>query len=182
MKSTIISKMYKILTVALIAAFTNVAGIASLSAQEAALETEKVLEKGDLFPEINSQDQHGKSFELPSDEREISFVLVSFDMATGKRANGELADLGSEFLPENDAVFMANIYGMPAIGRFFAFRKMKKYPHEIIFADKEGLLDNFPKEEAKVTVFSLDKTTREIQSIAFWDPGKQDLKQLLQAK
>ena len=58
---------------------------------------------------------------------------------------------------------------MPAIGRFFAMPKMRKYPHRIMLADEEGLLVEFPKEEGKVTLFDLDSQGK-IQAIRYWDP------------
>ena len=64
---------------------------------------------------------------------------------------------------------IANIYGMPGIGRFFAMPKMRKYPHRIMIADAEGLLDNYPQEDDVVTLFELDKEG-EIKTISFWNP------------
>jgi len=133
------------------------------------------LEAGDLLPEFTVETQHGKSFSFPSESREVELVLVSFDMSTGKKANGALAELGKDFLPEQKAVFMANIYGMPGIGRFFAFRKMKRYPHEILYADKEGFLDNFPQKEGWVTIFKVNPESREIETIQMWNPEKTTL-------
>ena len=51
----------------------------------------------------------------------------------------------SDLFPVHFLGFIANVYGMPAIGRFFAMPKMKKYPHRIMLADAEGLLDEFPQ-------------------------------------
>jgi hypothetical protein len=90
-------------------------------------------------------------------------------MSVGKAANRYLAEQGKDFLPSEHAIFVANIYGMPGIGRFFAMPKMKKYPHRIMLADAEGLLDAFPQEDGKVTVFELG-AKGEIKAITFWDP------------
>ena len=68
-------------------------------------------------------------------------------------------------------VFLSNIYGMPGIGRVFALPKMRKYPHRIMLADEEGLLDNYPAEKSMVTIFKLD-AGKKISEIAFWDPRK----------
>ena len=143
-------------------------------AQESS-ESADALEAGDLLPEFTVETQHGKSFSFPSESREVELVLVSFDMSTGKKANGALAELGKDFLPKQKAVFMANIYGMPGIGRFFAFRKMKRYPHEILYADKEGFLDNFPQKEGWVTIFKVNPESREIETIQMWNPEETTL-------
>ena len=61
-------------------------------------------------------------------------------------------------MPSKGAVFMANIDGISSIGRFFAMSKMRKYPHRIMIADADGLLDNYPQQGDAVTVFELDQT------------------------
>jgi hypothetical protein len=90
-------------------------------------------------------------------------------MSVGKAANRYLTEQGKDFLPTKHAIFVANIYGMPGIGRFFAMPKMKKYPHRIMLADAEGLLDAFPQKDDKVTVFELGPKGV-IEVISFWDP------------
>lgn len=52
--------------------------------------------------------------------------------------------------------------------------KMRKYPHRIMLADAEGLLDRYPQEDDSVTVFKLDQTGK-IKAISFWNP-KSDAK------
>jgi hypothetical protein len=101
------------------------------------------------------------------------WLLVSFDMGTGKAANRYFEDKGATYLDEKNAVFVANIYGMPGVGRMFALPKMRKYPHRIILADAEGLLDPFPNEDGRVTVIKLGPG-RVIESIGFWNPKKDD--------
>jgi hypothetical protein len=94
---------------------------------------------------------------------------VAYTMSVGKSANQALAERGADYLVEQNSVFIANIYGMPAVGRFFAMPKMKKYPHRIMLADSEGLLDDFPQKEDLVTVFDLNASGK-IEAIRFWDP------------
>lgn len=137
----------------------------SLVAQEDEIE---MLKPGDSFPSIEAKDQHEKDFPMAED---TEFVFVTFDMGTGKRANAFFADKGADWLPDNQAVFLSNIHGMPGIGRMFALPKMRKYPHRIMLADEEGLLDNYPSEKGRVTVFQLGEG-RKIAEIAFWDPKK----------
>ncbi len=124
------------------------------------------LKKGDSFPQIAAMDQHEKEYAVTD---ETSYVAVSFSMKSGKKANKYLSEKGADYLPENNAVFVANIFGMPGVGRFFALPKMRKYSHRILLADEEGLLDAMPTEDGKITVFSLDEKGS-ITSIQFWDP------------
>lgn len=133
------------------------------------------LEVGSTIPTFITTDQHGTSFTWQPGPK---YLLISFDMSTGKKANQSLSELGADFLPEQNALYMANIYGMPKIGRFFAFRKMKKYPHRILYADQQGLLDPFPQTKDQVTLFTLDSKGA-ITEISYWDPEKTNLKDLL---
>jgi hypothetical protein len=125
------------------------------------------LKKGQAFPELNNmQDQHERAYPMPAD---VAHVAVAFTMSVGKSANQALAEKGADFLPKSKAVFIANIHGMPAIGRLFAMPKMRKYPHRIMLADAEGLVDDFPQKDDRVTVFDLDAGGR-IEAIRYWDP------------
>ena len=127
----------------------------------------EMLKAGDAFPKFEANDQHEKPYPMPEDTK---YVAVTFAMGSGKKANSYFSEKGAAFLTENKAVFLSNIYGMPAVGRMFAIPKMQKYPHRIMLADEKGLLDDFPEEKGKVTVFKLDGAGK-ILSIGFWDPS-----------
>lgn len=137
-----------------------------------------VYEKGTPVAVFKGKDQHEKEFELAPGVR---FLLVSFDMSTGKKANQALAELGGDFLPEHHAVFAANILGMPGIGKFFAFKKMRKYPHRIICMEQEGFTDPFPAKDERVTLLTLAPDLK-IETIQYWDPESTPLPELLGAK
>jgi hypothetical protein len=124
-------------------------------------------EKGQAVELFKAEDQYGTAFAL--EPSKTKFVLVSHDMETGKRANAALSALGKEFLPDRKAVYVANIDGMPAIGRMFAIPKMKKYSHRIILCDDAALIARFPQQTGKVTVLTL--ANGKVQSIAYWTPG-----------
>ena len=131
-----------------------------------------MLKPGAAFPELTDmQDQHGVAYPITD---EVKHVAVAFTMSVGKSANKYFAEKGADFLPDNNSVFIANIYGMPAIGRFFAMPKMQKYPHRIMLADADGLLDDFPQKDDCVTVFDLDKAGK-IKAIRYWDPKSGEL-------
>jgi len=127
----------------------------------------ELLQAGNTFPKFDAKDQHEKTYQFRPGTKA---VLIAFDMATSKKANKILAKQGAEFLEDNAAVYVTNIYGMPGIGRFFALPKMRKYPHRIILADDEHLLSPFPRKENHVTVVRLDQGGV-VQSIAYWNPG-----------
>ncbi|MCU0792349.1 MAG: hypothetical protein MUE42_05765 [Opitutaceae bacterium] len=123
---------------------------------------------GDAFDAFTTKDQHEKDYTFAPGPR---LVIVSFEMSAGKDANAFFAEKGATFLDEQQAVFIANIYGMPAIGRFFAMPKMKRYPHRILLADAETFLDRYPREENKLTVIRLDPAGA-VTGVEFIDPEK----------
>ena len=123
------------------------------------------LSVGDSFPVLDGmQDQHEAAYPMPEGTRHVA---VAFSMGAGKAANRYSSEQGAAYLPAEEAVFIANIYGMPGIGRLFAMPKMKKYPHRIMIADEEGLLDDFPQEDGRVTIFDLDAAGK-ITAIRYW--------------
>lgn len=122
---------------------------------------------GQKVEAFSAKDQHEKDFTL--DPKGTRFVLVSHDMDTGKAANKVLDGLGATYLPDRKAVFVANIHGMPGIGRMFALPKMRKYAHRIILGDDAALIARFPQQQAKVTVLKL--TGGKVTSIRYWDPA-----------
>ena len=122
---------------------------------------------GQRVESFNAKDQHENAFTLkPADTR---FLIVSHDMDTGKKANASLTALGKDYLTSKKAVYVANIHGMPGIGRMFALPKMKKYSHRIILGDDAALIAKFPVESGKVTVLTL--ADGNVQSIKYWTPG-----------
>ena len=138
--------------------------VTTLRAEEAKLAI------GGTVPALEAKDQHEKEFKLADDS---AWLLVAFDMGTGKAANGRLEKKGATWLDDHKAVYVSNIRGMPGVGRLFALPKMRKYPHRIILADADGLLDAFPESDGKVTVLKL-KSGRVIEAISYWDPRKQE--------
>jgi hypothetical protein len=132
-------------------------------------------EQGQAMASFKAKDQHEQDFTL--NIKETKFLLVSHDMETGKRANAVLTEVGKESMEKQKAVYLANIFGMPGIGRFFALPKMRKYSHRIILGDDAALIALFPVEQGKVTVLALNDG--KISSIKYWNPGTDALDQFL---
>lgn len=129
---------------------------------------------GSLIAPFSANDQFGTPFKLGADCRAL---LVSFDMATGKQANLKLSALGKDFLPRHQAIYVADIHGMPAIGRAFALPKMRSYTHRIVLADSDTLLAPFPRQEKRVTLLLL--RNGKIAAIRYWNPEKDDVGTIL---
>ena len=68
-----------------------------------------------------------------------------------------------------NAVYLANIHGMPGIVRAFAMPKMRKYAHRIILGDDAALIAKFPEQKGKVTVIKL--ASGKVASVTYWEPG-----------
>ena len=135
----------------------------------------ELVEAGDTFPAFEARDQHDVDYRF---DPGTATVLIAFDMATAKLSNAVLAEQGAGFLDGHRVVYIANIYGMPRIGRLFAFPKMRKYPHRIILADAKNLLSPFPQKEDHVTVIQLNDSAV-IQATLFWNPKRDPLEDFL---
>ena len=125
-------------------------------------------EVGDKFAPIAVKDQHDKPAEV-SPALGTRHLIVSFTMGTGKDANRYFEAQGAAWLDQHHAVFLANIHGMPGVGRMFALPKMKKYPHRILLGDEAHLLDRYPEQKGKLTVFDFNDDGT-IAAIRFLDP------------
>jgi hypothetical protein len=127
--------------------------------------------KGSKLEAFSAKTQHDKDFTLkPADTQ---FLLVSHDMETGKKANAVLTTVGPDNLTKKKVVYLANIYGMPGVGRMFALPKMRKYSHTIILGDDAELIARFPEEKNKVTVLKL--SGGKVTSVKYWDPGAEEV-------
>jgi hypothetical protein len=131
--------------------------------------------KGSKVTAFKANDQHGQAYEFEA--AKTKYLLVSFDMETGKKANAALSAQGADFLTKQKAVYVANIFGMPGIGRMFALPKMRKYPHRIILGDDANLLTPFPQEANKVTVLTVSGGV--VKEIRYWDPASESVVDLL---
>lgn len=134
-----------------------------------------VYKKGSKVSAFKANDQHGKAYEFEA--AKTKFLLVSFDMETGKKANAALASQGADFLTNKKAVYVANIFGMPGVGRMFALPKMRKYPHRIILGDDANLLTSYPQQANKVTVLTVSGGV--VKNIRYWDPASESVVELL---
>lgn len=122
---------------------------------------------GSKVEAFNAKTQHDKEFTFKP--AEIRFLLVTHDMETGKKANAVLTTVGPENLSGKKVVYLANIHGMPGVGRMFALPKMRKYSHTIILGDDAALIAKFPEQKNKVTVMTL--SGGKVISVKYWDPG-----------
>jgi hypothetical protein len=98
-------------------------------------------------------DQFEKKHTVTSD---VTTMIVSFEKDTSAGINEFLSTKEKGFLEANNAVFIADISGMPSlITSFFALPKMKKYNYNILLIyDEEE--KRFLKKEERLTVYKLE--------------------------
>lgn len=118
-----------------------------------------------LFLNANSFEvkQNIGSFSLTNqfDEKQtvdssINTIIVSFEKDTGKDINEFLASKPKDFLQKHNAIFIANISGMPSIiTKMFALPKMRDYKHSILLIYDEND-KRFKAQEEKSTLYKLE--------------------------
>lgn len=95
----------------------------------------------------------------------VQTILVSFEKETGAQINEFLSQQKSDFLTQNQAVFIANISGMPmVITKMFALPKMRNYKHPILLIYDENDT-RFKAQEGKTTLYRVKNGV--IQNIEF---------------
>ena len=129
----------------------------------------EIYKVGDTLEPFAVKDAKGGDFDYAAGK--LSFLIVSYEMQPAKTVNGYLEKKPSDYLETHRAAFLADIHGMPGIGRFFALPKMKKYPHRILLADSDTLLARHPTKAGCVTVFSFNDKGL-ITEIRHLDPEK----------
>lgn len=95
----------------------------------------------------------------------VKTMLVSFEKGTGADVNEFLSKQSSDFLKQHNAVFIANISGMPmVITKMFALPKMRGYKHPVLLIYDENDA-RFKAQEEKTTLYRLEDGV--IKSIEF---------------
>lgn len=98
-------------------------------------------------------DQFEKKHTVNAD---VKTMIVSFEKDTSAGINEFLSTKEKGFLENNNAVFIADISGMPSlITSFFALPKMKKYNYNILLIYDENE-KRFLKKEERLTVYKLE--------------------------
>jgi len=98
---------------------------------------------GDAVPPFAAKDQFGKEFKL---EPGLHCLMLGFDMNASKEANVKLSELGAGWLEKTNAAYVLDIHTMPAVARFFALPKMRKYLQRIVLGDDAAMLAPFPRQ------------------------------------
>lgn len=106
-------------------------------------------------PAIKIKDQFEKEHTIDAN---VKTILFASDKGTSDILKDYLLSKDADILTKNNAVYIADISGMPSlISKFVALPKMKKYPFSVLLLDDTNK-DNFSKEEGKIIVYTLDNS------------------------
>lgn len=106
-------------------------------------------------PAIKIKDQFEKEHTIDAN---VKTILFASDKGTSDILKDYLLSKDADILTKNNAIYVADISGMPSlISKFVALPKMKKYPFSVLLLDDTNK-DNFSKEEGKIIVYTLDNS------------------------
>lgn len=113
------------------------------------------LSVGSDVSSIKIKDQFEKEHTINTN---IKTILFASDKDTSDLLKDYLLSKDADILTRNNAVYVADISGMPSlISKFIAMPKMKKYPFSILLLDDTNK-EIFTKEEGKIIVYTLDNS------------------------
>ncbi len=108
---------------------------------------------GSALPAFSLEDQHGKPVSVQPDTR---LVIFAADKAASDLANEVLGNEKEGVLERLQAVYLADISGMPAlVTRMFALPAMRGLPFPIGLAREAGVLADLPRQKGAVSVIRL---------------------------
>jgi hypothetical protein len=96
------------------------------------------------------KDQYGNQYEVDETTR---LILFNKDMKGGKIIKNGLKETYRNYLSNHNAVYVADISGMPGlIRKFVALPKMRKYPYSILLDMVASVTKDFPSQPDKATL------------------------------
>lgn len=135
------------------------------------------LQIGDSLPTAEFIDQHNQTHKLDST---IQLVIFAHTKETGSMMTDLLAVEDSDYLVKRNAIYIADISGMPSlIARFFALPKLRKIDSPIYLVEKTGAVAWLPREDDKLTLLMLSNGI--IEKISFIG-DKETMSSMLEAQ
>jgi hypothetical protein len=128
------------------------------------------LQPGDPLPAITLKDQHEKPLVIAPDTKLVFFAA---EMDSSRLMTNALATLPPTSLKDRNAVYLADISGMPGlVSSVFALPKMKKETYTVALIQVPKETASLPRKPGAVTVLRLEEG--KISTVDF----AQDVKQL----
>ena len=116
------------------------------------------------LPPFELPDQFGRNHVI----KEMPKVLIlTFEKSTGAMVNQYLTRQEENYLPSQNALFIADIARMPTpITLLFALPKMRRYEHTILLAYDRAFQESFPRKKGHATIIHFGQT-QAIEAITF---------------
>ena len=126
---------------------------------------------GESFPTLTLVDQYDQNISVDNSTKTL---LLSFQKGVSSGIQTFLKSKEENFLEKNNALYIADISGMPSfLVGLFALPKMKKFNFKVALIYEDNVADPIPREEDKVTVIKLNN--QKILSIEFVEPKRLEL-------
>jgi len=130
----------------------------------------------DKLKSFNYEDQFEKEIHIPQSTR---LVILSYEKETGAVINELLNEQSPAYLHDHNALYIADISGMPSLITFmFALPKMKKYKYRIHLNYEERFAKEFPPKEEQITLLFFNAQNF-LSKIAYVST-KEELKQAIE--
>lgn len=112
---------------------------------------------GDRLEPFTLDDQHGEAHVV---DARVHALLLARDMKGGEVAKQALADDGAELLAKADAVYVADVSGMPAvIRRLFALPSLRRRGYPILLDPEGQITRDLPGAENRACLVRLRELT-----------------------
>lgn len=129
---------------------------------------ESLVVGSELAP-FSLEDQHGHAHGVGADVRAILFAR---EMEGGEVVKAALAEFGAELLFDADAVYIADVSGMPKlIRRMFALPKMRKRGYPMLLDTDGTVCADFPGLDGHATLILL--ASSKIAAIDHYDSAEE---------
>ena len=110
---------------------------------------------GSTLKPFSLADQHGTFHKVDDGVR---VIILTRDMAAGDIVNAALSNNGKSVLSKNNAVYMADVSGMPSFVRnLVALPKLKERPYPMLLDTDGDMSQQLPSREKHATLIFLDK-------------------------
>lgn len=120
---------------------------------------------GQTINTIILNDQFGTTHNIDKMPRTI---IMTFEKESSDVLNEYLSKLPEGYLEKNNAVFVADISGMPAfVSKSFALPKMREYKYKVLLITDENEGAMYPYQEGQITIIKIENNR--IKSINFTD-------------
>lgn len=118
---------------------------------------------GDTISPMKLVDQFGV---LHSLDKTPATIIMTFEKEPSNLAHKFVASKPKDYMKENNAVYIAEISGMPTfVTKMFALPKMRTYNHPVLLITDELVGERFPAREDKITIIRSENG--KIKSINF---------------